>query len=646
MVIMVCEYTSQYSRIFEKSRKNLVFPEKLDFLAKIHILNHETFSRDSLLPLCEGFSHLSPMQPTDIQPGITPIQMVLRMTLRHRPTLLVMLSAVVVASVLDPIDNYLMKLIIDALSHGPSMLPRVLTLFGIFIGVSFFTPFIWRMTGFLGIRMIPLVRKETRLNVFEYLQKHSHRYFSDHFAGSLANKVSTIGRATGDILADFFWIYFVTVITFVTSLAFLVMVNVTIAACIFLASLVYVAIFFFYSKQSAILGKAHADARSVSHGVIVDSLSNVWNAMSFARHAYEHANVADHIDLEVIADRNSWRYSEILRAIQSIVFNCATALVLFMAILLWSRGQATVGDIVLVFSLSSGTLRSVRDLSRAMLRTQEQFGDMQDAIDIIVRPYDIVDRPDAQLLTVPSGHIHFENVSFVYKNGRHVFDHLSLDIPAGQKIGLVGRSGAGKSTLVVLLQRFYECTGGRILVDGQDISQVTMDSLREHISVVPQDPALFHRSLRDNISYGRANATENEILEATRQAYADEFIEHLPEQYESKVGERGIKLSGGQRQRVAIARAILKAAPILILDEATSALDSESEHYIQEALNTLMQGRTTLVIAHRLSTLSRLDRIIVFDKGSVIEDGTHAELLARGGVYAGLWSRQAGGFIA
>jgi ATP-binding cassette subfamily B protein len=312
---------------------------------------------------------------------------------------------------------------------------------------------------------------------------------------------------------------------------------------------------------------------------------------------------------------------------------------------IWVAGGISVGAFAMVASLMLMVINDVRNLSRRFLEFFEYIGNITDGVSIIIRPHEIVDMPGARDLEVTHGEIRFEDVNFAYAEGIDVFRGLSVTIRAGEKVGLVGFSGSGKSTFVNLVLRLYDIQHGRILIDGQNIREVTQQSLRRAVSMISQEPSLFYRSLRENVRYGSLDATDADVQEAAHKAHAHEFITAMPKGYDALVGERGVRLSGGQRQRIAIARAVLKNAPIVIMDEATSSLDSVTERYIQESIRNLMQGRTSIVIAHRLSTIAHLDRIIVFHAGRVVEDGTHAELLARNGHYARMWSMQARGFL-
>ena len=317
----------------------------------------------------------------------------------------------------------------------------------------------------------------------------------------------------------------------------------------------------------------------------------------------------------------------------------------YIATIYWGRGELTVGDFVLMQAYLITTFNRLVSINRTLRRFYDALADAQEFVAILEEPHGIQDVPNAPQLVVPQGAVDFKDVTFHFNAQQPILKSLNLSIRPGEKVALVGPSGAGKSTITKLLLRFYDVSGGAIEIDGQEIAKVTQDSLREAIAFVPQEPILFHRTLMENIRYGRRDATDEEVIEAAKQAHCHEFILGLKYQYETYVGERGVKLSGGERQRVAIARAILKDAPILILDEATSSLDSESESLIQDSLKTLMQGKTVLVIAHRLSTIMNMDRIVVIEGGDIVADGTHQELLAQGGLYQKLWSIQAGGFL-
>jgi len=321
-------------------------------------------------------------------------------------------------------------------------------------------------------------------------------------------------------------------------------------------------------------------------------------------------------------------------------------LIYYLAVRWWQRDLLTVGDFVLIQSYLFSAVMMVWDFGRIMTRVYERLAEAEEMTEILSLPHGVVDNPKAKKLKIKSGGIRFEEVGFRYEEGEKVVKDFNLEVKPGQMVALVGLSGSGKSTLAKLLLRLYDVDEGRILVDGQNIAKVSQESLRKNISLVPQDPILFHRSLMENIRYGRFEASDKEVIGAAKLAYCDGFISKLKDGYQSMVGDRGIKLSGGERQRVAIARAILKNSPILVLDEATSSLDSESEKYIQKSLNNLMKGKTVIVIAHRLSTIKRADRIVVISDKKIVEDGNHNQLIkAKSGIYKKLWKIQVGGFI-
>jgi ATP-binding cassette subfamily B protein len=343
--------------------------------------------------------------------------------------------------------------------------------------------------------------------------------------------------------------------------------------------------------------------------------------------------------------RKSNGYSERVRWFQYTAAAILKIAVLYYSLRLWGEGAISVAEFVVACTTALLIINEARNLSRRFLEFFEYIGNVTNGVRIIIKPHEIIDQPQARPAVIERGRIEFQDVTFGYTAEQPIFRNLSVVIPAGQRVGLVGFSGSGKSTFVSLILRLYDVQGGRILIDGTAIRDMTQESLHRQLSLIPQDPNLFHRSLMENIRYGRLEATEEEVMDAASKAHAHDFVMQIKDRYDALVGERGVKLSGGQRQRIAIARVVVKNAPILILDEATSSLDSITEQAIQETLGEVMKGKTVIVVAHRLSTIAHLDRILVFDQGRVVEDGSHAQLLAREGAYHRLWSRQAGGFV-
>jgi ATP-binding cassette subfamily B multidrug efflux pump len=413
----------------------------------------------------------------------------------------------------------------------------------------------------------------------------------------------------------------------------------------------YVALLLWYVPRLGKVGEEQADARAQMTGRVVDSYTNIQAVKLFAHTSREHDYARDAMEEFMDTVNRQMRLITGMTWLVTLINSLLLAAVGAIAIVAWQNALISVGAI----TVALGLVLRMRGISQWIMWEVaglfENIGTVQDGLGMLSKPVTIVDRPEAKPLVVSRGELRFEAARFHYgRNDGSVIEDFTLTIRPGEKVGLVGRSGAGKSTLVNLLLRFYDLEGGRILIDGQDISAVTQESLRRQIGMVTQDTSLLHRSVRDNILYGRPEASEDEVAEAARMAHADEFIRVLSDPkerrgYDAHVGERGVKLSGGQRQRVAIARVFLKNAPILVLDEATSALDSEIEAAIQESLDGLMAGKTVIAIAHRLSTIAAMDRLVVMDGGRIVEVGAHDELLRKGGLYAALWSRQSGGFL-
>ena len=509
------------------------------------------------------------------------------------------------------------------------------------LGIMLFS----RGSGAALVMTGPYLRAEIRKSLFSYLQQHSHRYFISHFAGSLANRIAEVSMSSMHALWTITFDFYPLIIKSAVALIILFGVSSKLALVLCLWLTIYIYVSYWLAKRCKIYAQEFAAARSLVTGKIVDSVTNVMNAKMFARRKYEEDYLTDYLNHEVNHALRTYWYMEKLRWFQ---YAAAMLLMIGMvgyALVIWSEGNLSVGEFSMVAGLAILLIEAARGLSRSFLEFFEYVGNITDGVSIFIRPHEIVDVPNAPDLNVDRGEINFRDVTFVYHEGLQVFEHLNVTIEPKQQVGLVGYSGSGKSTFVNLMLRLFEPRGGSINIDGQDILGVTQDSLREKISMIPQEPQLFHRSLMENIRYGRLDATDEDVIEAAKKAHAHEFIMQTEEKYDSLVGERGVKLSGGQRQRIAIARAILKDAPILILDEATSALDSVTEKHIQQGLDNLMKGKTVVVVAHRLSTVSHMDRILVFNEGNIIEDDSHENLLATNGHYAHLWSMQAGGFL-
>jgi ATP-binding cassette subfamily B protein len=502
-----------------------------------------------------------------------------------------------------------------------------------------------RASGAVLIIMGPRLRQRTSKSLYAYLQYHSPRYFSQHFSGALAHRISetavSVNHTVWSILCDFWPI----LITFSVSIALLFNVNQGLGFLIAGWVFTYTCFSYWLATHCQPYAQDYAAMRSQVNGKIVDAVTNILNAKLFARLQFEREHLNEFLDNEVSAARRTFWYMERVRWFQFIAAAILKVGTVYYALTLWDSGIISVGDFTMSIGLALLIINDARNLSRRFLEFFEYIGNVANGVITIVQPHEIVDETNAKALAVSSGRIEFKNVCFGYDSNQLVFDNLNIIIEPMQRVGLVGFSGSGKSTFVSLLLRNYEPQTGQILIDNTDIQTVTQDSLHEQVGLIPQEPSLFHRSLKDNIGYGNLEATDEDILSVAKLAHADDFIQTMSSGYDSLVGERGVKLSGGQRQRIAIARVILKNAPILILDEATSSLDSVTERIIQENLDAAMGRNTVIAIAHRLSTIAHLDRILVFDHGRIVEDGTHDALIAKKGTYFRLWSMQAGGFL-
>lgn len=578
-----------------------------------------------------------------------PFEFCLRYVGVYRLSVLVMVILEAGQATCSMLLPYAIKRIMDAVEQANAsgaavwdMVSGSLWLFaGLNLGVVVFS----RGSGAILVILGPALRRRIRRELFAYLQHHSQRYFLSNFAGSLANRIAEVSMSVAHTLWTVLFDFWPLIIAFGVSLVLLFGVNVKLAAALGAWITVYVAISYVLAVRCRRYARDYAAARSLVSGKIVDSVTNIMNAKLFARRDFERSYLEGYLNIEVKRARDTFWYMERIRWFQFLAAMTLMLGIITYALDIWSRGGMTVGEFAMAASLSLLLIEQARGLSRRFLDFFEYVGNITDGVNIIVRPHEVVDLDGADKLAVSAGKIEFRDVDFRYTAGKAVFSGLNCTIEPGQKVGLVGFSGSGKSTMLNIVLRLFESQAGSIMIDGQDIQRVSQESLRANIAMIPQDPMLFHRTLMENIRYGRLDASDEEVIEAARKAHAHEFILESEDGYDSLVGERGVKLSGGQRQRIALARAVLKNASILLLDEATSALDSVTERHIQESLSYLMEDKTVMVIAHRLSTLAHLDRILVFHDGEIIEDGRHEELLAQSGHYAKLWSMQAGGFL-
>lgn len=516
-------------------------------------------------------------------------------------------------------------------------------IFGL-IGVTLTRAAYFSLIAFEGKSMIDI-----KQCAFDYLMRHSYTFFSNNFSGSLVQKVGRFTRSFERIFDKLMMDIFPLIIKVIGVIIVLSFVEPKLGYVLIAWILSFMAFSFYMTKVKYRYDLIASELDSKSTGALSDSISNQNAVQLFSGNAYESERFGKINKEHMKANLFRWNFGEITNFVQVILTVVAEFLVFYFGIKYWHAGQLSVGTFVLVQAYIISINASLWSFSRIIRDITEGVADAKEMVEIMRLGHEIQDVSGAQSLVVTAGAIEFSRISFAFgatsDKGKKVFDGLNVSLRPGQKVALIGSSGAGKSTLVKLLLRLHDVNSGSISIDGQDIRSVTQDSLRDSISLVPQDPALFHRTLMENIRYGKRDATDAEVVRAAQLAHCDVFIDGLPAKYETFVGERGIKLSGGERQRVAIARAILKNAPILVLDEATSSLDSHSETLIQDALHTLMKGKTTVVIAHRLSTIRSMDRIVVLGKEGIIEDGSHDELLKKpNGMYAKLWNLQAGGF--
>ena len=580
----------------------------------------------------------------------TTLQIFWQHTKRYKGALAIIYPSMLVAQFAeDMLAPLLISGILSNLAAGNMQaltLTKIWPLLLIISGLEIFANLAWNVIIRIFWRIQEKIMCDLNLLVFKHLSTMSYRFFSDRFAGSLVNQtnkfVSSFERFTDALTFNVFKLL---VALLLTAVILAPKAPIVVVAILVIAG-IYAPVVWVFRRRQVINNRKWAVAETKRTGQLADAIGNILVVKSFSNEDFEYKRMETCVNEVFNRSMDTMRVSMKHELLTGTLQRSINIAVLILSVILAVNGTIAVGVIYLALTYSTNILRRLWDLNTTFRQFTRVFGDTSDMAKILLIKPEIKDPEKPEKANIVRGSISFENITFIYdKNKKPLFDDVSLSIKAGEKIGLVGLSGSGKTTLTRLLLRFSDIDNGKILIDDQDITKITQNDLRAHIAYVPQEPLLFHRSLSENIAYGDIDASQQEIEGAAKLANAHEFIKELPEGYETLVGERGVKLSGGQRQRVAIARAILKNSRILVLDEATSALDSESEQLIQKALWTLMEGRTAIVIAHRLSTIQKMDRIIVLDKGCIIEEGSHKELLDNKGIYASLWEHQSGGFI-
>lgn len=572
-------------------------------------------------------------------------------SLKYKKQLAIIYPAMVIAQVVeDFLQPLIISFILTNLAAGnidklrASNLPLLFAvialteIFGHTVWIKIVVPRFWSTQE--------AIMRDLNMTAFDHLQTMSARFFGDRFAGSLVSQVGKFAGSFERLTDALTWNVFKLLVTIAATTVILLPKAPFVAITILVLSAIFAPLVWHYRKKQVPFNTRWAAAETERTGQLADAFSNIMAVKSFAGEIGEQKRMQQKVDAVYDRSMDTMKLNMKQEFITGAVQRSINIGVVTISVMLAINGRVQVGVIYLSLTFTMQIMRRLWDLNNTFRTLTRVFGDAHDMGEILEIKPEIVDVPNPKALRVKSADIAFNDVTFTHEEGKKpLFENLQLTIAAGEKIGLVGHSGGGKTTVTKLLMRFMDIQGGTIEIDGQNIADVTQADLRRHISYVPQEPMLFHRTLAENIAYGKPNASQAEIEKVAKLSHAHEFIQDIPTGYKTLVGERGVKLSGGQRQRIAIARAMIKDAPILVLDEATSALDSESEALIQDALWKLMEGKTAIVIAHRLSTIQKMDRIVVLSEGTVVETGSHADLIKQKGTYAELWAHQTGGFI-
>lgn len=567
--------------------------------------------------------------------------------LSARPWPFLLLAALVIGAASGAVGvQYAMKLLVDAMAAAHHARFRVYAALGGLVALVVVESVLLRAAAITLGHATVVSGVRIRLDMVDYLTGHQMPFFQQQRAGSLGHRVTVLSSTFGALVHRIFQEVLPPLIAFGGAAIIFFSIDARLGVVLSVVFVAVTAALVVLGLRGHLLHQDYAERSGKVGGELVDVIGNMGLVKAFAARGRELRRLRGFLRAESVAQRRGWFFVERMRGLHDLALAVLVAGVLFWAIGRWSDGLITIGDVVVISSMTFRMLYGSRDLAMALIDTSQQFSYLQEALDVLGVPQTLVDAADAPALSVGEGSVRFENVTFGYDPRRPVLHDVTLEVPAGQKLGIVGASGAGKSSLVQLVQRFHDPQAGAVWLDGQRVDAVTQESLRDALAAVPQEVLLFHRTVRENIRFARPGATDEEVARAAEAANCG-FIDDLQEGWDSVVGERGASLSGGQRQRIGIARAFLKDAPVVLLDEATSALDTESELEVQRGLDALMANRTVIAVAHRLSTIAGFDRVIVMDAGRIVEDGPPQRLLARGdGAFRRLWTLQAEGLDA
>jgi len=565
---------------------------------------------------------------------------------KHKKWVFFALLFVIIATGIGRSTALILKNLTDSLSHQPIVFNDIWFWAIAYPLVDFISGLCWRMSGFTGMRWFMNFRFTAYESLYKYITLHSKDYFNSRFAGSLTNKISNAVDGTESIFENILWQFIQLFIGIFWYIVFTSLSNPILGLIIFVWSVIFLSSNLWFARKIQPLSYAFAKSLSTLKGRIVDSLSNISLVHESAYLEEERRYIKEYIEKQKEKGLSEWQLSEWMLLTNNVLILIFMVAMIGSSVFMFQHSIVSIGVVIMVIAITADLSGQLFFIGHEIKNSTKYFGEAKEGLEEILNKHLIVDSQNAKDVQLVDGNIEIDNIDFEYENTK-VFEDFSLNIPKGQKVGIVGRSGAGKTTFVSLLLRHFDPQKGQITIDGFNIKDIKLESLRRAIAFVPQDTTLFHRTIMENIKYSNPDADEKDIKHAAKLAQADKFIQKLPEHYNTIVGERGVKLSGGQRQRIAIARAFLKKSPVLILDEATSSLDSESEQAIQDALEELMHGKTVIAVAHRLSTLKSMDRIIIIENGKIVEDGVPDQLLKnKNGVFKRMWDNQVKGFIA